>query len=241
MRPEPENCRGVAQGVPLLLEILETFDASATFFISGEIAHLFPDLFKEIESQGHELAVHGFSHRAAYDTLSESELHFEVQQGQRAVAAIANRPPTGFRTPQFRMNPLLLKVLESNGFSYDSSVSLSPFSRTREHPDLDSSCVIEHPVTGWSPFSIPPGLLWIHRLGRHRYLKTIQTRDSVLLYAHPFDLISKRYCKSFSWKVNAWYLSTSSLGVQATLRTLLTELRKREFLFRTMREACGIR
>ena len=238
MLPEFAGCRGIDQGVPLLLEILEEFDARSTFFISGEIAHLYPDLFKEIESRGHELAVHGFSHRTSYETLTEVELQSEVQRGQIAIAEIANRAPIGFRTPQFRVNPLLLEVLQSTGFLYDSSISLSPFSRTRERPHPQSGTVIEYPVKGWSAISIPPGLMWIHRFGKELYLKSIEEKESVLFYAHPFDLTGKRYCNKFSWKVNAWYLTVSVLGVQATLRRVIEGLRDREFVFKTMREAC---
>lgn len=237
--PEHQSCQGVVQGVPWLLKILEECDAPSTFFISGEIAHLHPDLFKEIEARGHELAVHGFSHRAPYETLTEVELHSEVQRGKMAIAEIANRAPIGFRTPQFRVNPLLLEVLQSTGFLYDSSVSLSPFSRTCERLSSHSNTVIEYPVMGWSALSIPPGLMWIHRFGKELYLKSIEKKESVLLYAHPFDWMNKRYCNKFSWKVNTWYLTVSAPGVRATLQRVIEGLREREFVFKTMREVCA--
>src|SRR3954464_7950870 len=46
-----------------LLNLFQKHRTEATFFVLGWVADRFPDLVKEIERQGHELATHGYSHR----------------------------------------------------------------------------------------------------------------------------------------------------------------------------------
>jgi peptidoglycan/xylan/chitin deacetylase (PgdA/CDA1 family) len=48
---------------PHFLELLERFDVRATFFVLGAKLHRHPGLGRELVAAGHELAVHGWSHR----------------------------------------------------------------------------------------------------------------------------------------------------------------------------------
>jgi polysaccharide deacetylase family protein (PEP-CTERM system associated) len=57
----------VVSNVHRLLEILEAHRPRATFFILGWVAERFPELVKEIDSHGHEIASHGYRHRLIYD------------------------------------------------------------------------------------------------------------------------------------------------------------------------------
>ncbi|MEO5719698.1 MAG: polysaccharide deacetylase family protein, partial [Chthoniobacterales bacterium] len=50
---------------PRLLEILQRFDARATFFVIGERAARFPNELNAIRAAGHEIANHTFSHPSA--------------------------------------------------------------------------------------------------------------------------------------------------------------------------------
>jgi peptidoglycan/xylan/chitin deacetylase (PgdA/CDA1 family) len=46
-----------------LLDIFQRHQLEATFFVLGWVADRFPDLVREIERRGHEVATHGYSHR----------------------------------------------------------------------------------------------------------------------------------------------------------------------------------
>lgn len=52
-----------AEGTPAVLEALDRAGAAATFFLVGEQVERRPTLAAEIASAGHEVAVHGYSHR----------------------------------------------------------------------------------------------------------------------------------------------------------------------------------
>jgi peptidoglycan/xylan/chitin deacetylase (PgdA/CDA1 family) len=48
---------------PAYLDVLDRFDARATFFLVGEQCATHPDLVADIAARGHELAGHGYTHR----------------------------------------------------------------------------------------------------------------------------------------------------------------------------------
>jgi peptidoglycan/xylan/chitin deacetylase (PgdA/CDA1 family) len=66
------------QFTPPLLEALEQAGATATFFVVGERLAGSEDLIGEIEQRGHEIALHGMTHRR-HDGLGEAEARLEGQ------------------------------------------------------------------------------------------------------------------------------------------------------------------
>src|ERR1700758_3285826 len=49
-----------------LLDLFESLDLHATFFVLGWVAERFPALVREIAAGGHELACHSYWHRLIY-------------------------------------------------------------------------------------------------------------------------------------------------------------------------------
>jgi peptidoglycan/xylan/chitin deacetylase (PgdA/CDA1 family) len=96
---------------PRLLELLERYNAKATFFVVGKFVRSCPEIIRETDARGHLLANHT-------DTHPHLALHFgarnlvELQRCEDSVAkALADgsggaklmkwmRPPFGFRGPQ---------------------------------------------------------------------------------------------------------------------------------------------
>lgn len=61
-----------------ILTILNKFNVRATFFALGWIAERYPNLIRDINLEGHEIASHGYAHRL----VSELEiLEFEMKYG----------------------------------------------------------------------------------------------------------------------------------------------------------------
>ncbi|MFD8790236.1 polysaccharide deacetylase family protein [Streptomyces vinaceus] len=83
---------------PYFLRLLAARDVTATFFLLGASAVRCPGLVRETAAAGHEIAVHGWTHRplvsrgprATYDDLARA---------RDGVAAITGRPPLFFRPP----------------------------------------------------------------------------------------------------------------------------------------------
>jgi peptidoglycan/xylan/chitin deacetylase (PgdA/CDA1 family) len=60
---EAEPSNAVVRNTEWFLETLARHNVKATFFILGEVAKKFPPLIKKIAKDGHEVGVHGFSHK----------------------------------------------------------------------------------------------------------------------------------------------------------------------------------
>jgi peptidoglycan/xylan/chitin deacetylase (PgdA/CDA1 family) len=63
------------QGMPRLLDLYDKYNVKATFFYSGDIALMHPEVVKMAHRQGHEIASHGLSHKVedAFDILPYKE------------------------------------------------------------------------------------------------------------------------------------------------------------------------
>jgi len=116
----------VAETTRQLLSVLSASSNHATFFILGRIAELSPQLIRDIDNSGHELASHGWTHRRL-GTLSPEEFHSELERADRAISQALGRPfrSQGYRAPYFTLGSKenwALKVMSEYGMAYDSSV-----------------------------------------------------------------------------------------------------------------------
>jgi peptidoglycan/xylan/chitin deacetylase (PgdA/CDA1 family) len=124
--PDPEV-------TPPVLELLDRFQAKASFFCIGEKAAAHPELVKEIARRGHSVENHSYHHRHTFAFFGISRLKREVDAAQATVASITGRPPVFFRAPAGFRSPLLDPVLATRGLRYVSwtrrgfdAVSASP-------------------------------------------------------------------------------------------------------------------
>lgn len=111
--PDPEV-------TPRVLELLDRYQAKASFFCIGEKAAAHPELVKEIVRRGHSVENHSYHHYNAFAFFSISKLRREVDAAQETVAAITGRSPAFFRAPAGFRSPLLDPVLASRGLRYVS-------------------------------------------------------------------------------------------------------------------------
>ena len=101
------------------LDFLDDQNITATFFVVGEIAAIFPEIFDMIKAKGHEIAFHGWSHRLLRELDVDS-----FRQELRSFRDICS-DCVGYRAPSFSLNnntKWSLNVLEEESFRYDSSL-----------------------------------------------------------------------------------------------------------------------
>ena len=90
---------------PGLLELLERYNARATFFLTGRHARAFPGLAKEIAERGHTAGNHTETH-PKLTFLSPRRIAEELDHCDEAITSATGkairwmRPPYGFRGPQ---------------------------------------------------------------------------------------------------------------------------------------------
>jgi peptidoglycan/xylan/chitin deacetylase (PgdA/CDA1 family) len=90
---------------PALLDLLERYNARATFFLIGKHARAFPGLAKEISERGHTVGNHTETH-PKLTFLSPRRIQEELGRCDEALETATGkairwmRPPYGFRGPQ---------------------------------------------------------------------------------------------------------------------------------------------
>ena len=128
-----------------ILELLAKHDTRATFFVLGWIAERVPDLVREIEQRGHEIATHGYSHTVLTEMTPEA-FEMDLCRALAVTQPCISQAILGFRAPSFsvtRKTLWALDILAKHGIKYDSSIF--PISY---HPDYgipDASLAI-HPI-----------------------------------------------------------------------------------------------
>lgn len=106
--PDPEV-------TPAVLDLLDRYQARATFFCIGERAQRHPQLCREIVARGHAVENHSHRHRHAFALMGMGGFRRELREAQHALAAITGQVPGFFRAPAGIRSPLLDPVLSGLG------------------------------------------------------------------------------------------------------------------------------
>jgi polysaccharide deacetylase family protein (PEP-CTERM system associated) len=186
-----------------ILALLRESGAHATFFILGWVAERCPQLVRDIDRDGHEVASHGYGHGLVYDMTPEA-FREDLLRSKRILEGITGKPVIGYRAPSFSITPRnlwALDILKETGFEYDSSVFPVSMHDRYGFPDCSPR-----------PFVWPNGLveipLAVYRIGRlslpaagggyfrlfpygyfRRIFQRLNRRDeAVTFYMHPWEL-----------------------------------------------------
>jgi polysaccharide deacetylase family protein (PEP-CTERM system associated) len=120
-----DNCESrVERNTTRLLNLFARHQVEATFFVLGWVADRFPDLVKEIDRRGHEVATHGYSHRLL-TFMQPEEFRVDLQRSLEVLAKATSQEVRGFRAPSFSVTRKTLwafDILKECGIRYDSSV-----------------------------------------------------------------------------------------------------------------------
>lgn len=96
---------------PAVLDLLDRYDAKATFFCVAEKAQRHPDLCREIVNRGHAVENHSMHHKYHLPFLLLGGWFAELDAAQNALTTITGIRPLFFRPPVGLRNPLLDPVL----------------------------------------------------------------------------------------------------------------------------------
>lgn len=113
------------QGMPRLLDLYDKYGVKATFFYTGHIAKLYPQVVKMAYERDHEVGSHGLTHEVskAFDVLPPEEQLSHLKQSKQILEDIVGDEVVSFRAPAARVDKGFPAILHEAGFKVDSSVS----------------------------------------------------------------------------------------------------------------------
>ncbi|MBX7446475.1 polysaccharide deacetylase [Mycolicibacterium sp. 3033] len=112
---------GPLVGLPRILELLDTHQIPATFFVPGHTADRYPAAVRRIVEAGHEIAHHGYLHEQPTALTLAQEIE-ALDRGLQALAEVAGVRPVGYRAPMWDLSWRTPELLVERGFLYDSSL-----------------------------------------------------------------------------------------------------------------------
>jgi peptidoglycan/xylan/chitin deacetylase (PgdA/CDA1 family) len=86
------------EATPKLLETLDALDVRATFFVLGGQLARHPDVVIRMHGDGHEVAVHGWTHRP-HLLRTAAGIWTDMRRATRAVRELTGEPPLWWRPP----------------------------------------------------------------------------------------------------------------------------------------------
>lgn len=144
--PHPEH-------TPPLLDLLDAYQAKATFYLIGNQAEMYPDLVRRIANAGHRLGNHSYTH-PEFEKLPLAAQLREIERTDALLKVADGHDLHPFRTPRGVLPPRLLWHFMRHGrsvsyWTYDSmDYSRRPVAELlesmRRHPVRPGDIVLMH-------------------------------------------------------------------------------------------------
>lgn len=103
-----------------LLDILDERKATATFFVLGWVARKFPEVLALIDTRGHEVASHGYSH-GDITSMPREKLVDELRRSREIIEDIIKKPAYGYKAAgeyRVKLDPEILRLAAESGYRY---------------------------------------------------------------------------------------------------------------------------
>ncbi|MCB0459702.1 MAG: polysaccharide deacetylase family protein, partial [Flavobacteriaceae bacterium] len=117
------------EGMPPLLELYAKYNIKSTFFFTGYIARLYPEIVSMVLPYGHEVGSHGLSHekKDGFDVMPLNLQIEHLKESKKILEDIIGEEIISFRAPALRVNNNTAIALAETGFKIDSSVASQRF------------------------------------------------------------------------------------------------------------------
>jgi polysaccharide deacetylase family protein (PEP-CTERM system associated) len=195
-----------------LLALLAREGVRTTMFVLGKLAERFPELVREIDAAGHEVASHGHGHVEIFKQ-TRGEFAADLRRSKDFLEQTLGKRVRGYRAPDFsivRDSLWALEELADQGFEYDSSIF--PVERPRYGiPDwpmapvrvqlAGGKSIVEFPIAAYRAWgkNWPVGGGGYHRLlpgaaGRWLVRRVMNSRPFVF-YCHPYEFDPREFAE----------------------------------------------
>jgi len=182
---EEEKIRVTLSGLAPLLALINKYNIQATFYVTAFFAEKNPEIVKQI-SEKHEIASHGYYHSSfQVDDIANSK---------QVLDTITGSSIEGYRMA--RLMPFDRSLLQSAGYSYDSS--LNPTWLPRRYNNMDKprapyteDKLVVLPASVASVFRIP--LFWLsfknlpYFIYKSLAIRALKKDKYLNIYFHPWE------------------------------------------------------
>ena len=140
-------------GTPRLLDLLDKYDITTTWNITGHSIESFPKESEMVVQAGHELGLHGYTHENPLAMTKEQEQAI-LNKTFDLVVDLCGKPPKGYSAPWWELSPNTIDLLLEKGIEYDHSLmenDHSPYYLRRDDSwtKIDYSQPAETWMTPW--------------------------------------------------------------------------------------------
>ena len=111
---------GPKQGVPRILDMLDSHQVKATFFITGVVAEHYPEVVREIARRGHDIGFHGYLHEESTKTTYEQE-DATMHRSEKIIYDLTGQKIAGPRAPGGVIHDYSLRLFLEHGYIYSSN------------------------------------------------------------------------------------------------------------------------
>ena len=110
---------GPKQGVPRILDMLDSHQVKATFFIPGVVAEHYPEVVKEIARRGHDIGFHGYLHEESKTTYEQEDA--TMRHSEKIIYDLTGQKIAGHRAPGGVIHDYSLRLFLEHGYIYSSN------------------------------------------------------------------------------------------------------------------------
>lgn len=199
--------------IPKILKTLKKYSIISSFACIGKLIEKYPQIHKEIITQGHEILNHTYTHpnnkelnpNNFFYNLSLKEIKKEIKKCHIICKKILNYEPIGFRTPHFgkQHNYLVYKILSELNYKYSSSTidyMLQnygiPFKTDTGILEISLSCSYNFPFTLFDSYNTRVGAKALFK-NDNEFIKEFEntiivlknTKSFITHYFDPRDII----------------------------------------------------
>jgi peptidoglycan/xylan/chitin deacetylase (PgdA/CDA1 family) len=101
------------------IKLIQSLDVPLSIFVVGKAIEKFPEEIDKLRNQlDCEFHLHSYSH----DLSKQYDFGTEVRRGKQAYRSHFGRDPIGYRAPQGNIETGEFRILEEEGFKFDSSI-----------------------------------------------------------------------------------------------------------------------
>jgi hypothetical protein len=112
------------RALTMALDLCEEVGIGATFFITANFAHEYPNHIGRMQALGCEAGCHGLTHtdEEEYNRMPEETQRSYIEEATRKLEAVVGAPILAFRSPRVKTSSRTLRLLAEYGYLADSSV-----------------------------------------------------------------------------------------------------------------------